>query len=66
MCAINPTAPLAMFPKRWTWLGGTAGRLLRKITDEGVIIHSRESVQYIYRAIPYADIPDVILPCMVE
>ncbi|VAF67060.1 Uncharacterised protein [Enterobacter hormaechei] len=46
--------------------GGTAGRLLRELSDEGVTIRSRDSVQYTYRAIPHADIPDVILPCMVE
>lgn len=46
--------------------GGTAGRLLRELSDEGVIIRSRDSVQYTYRAVPHAEIPDVILPCMVE
>ena len=46
--------------------GGTAGRLLRELSDEGVIIRSRDSVQYTYRAVPHADIPDVIIPCMVE
>ncbi|MEV4978118.1 PerC family transcriptional regulator [Enterobacter ludwigii] len=46
--------------------GGTAGRLLRELSDEGVIIRSRDSVQYTYRALPHADIPDVIIPCMVE
>jgi DNA-binding transcriptional ArsR family regulator len=46
--------------------GGTAGSLLRKLSDEGVIIRLRDSVQYTYRAVPHADIPDVILPCMVE
>ncbi|WP_233096335.1 hypothetical protein [Enterobacter hormaechei] len=46
--------------------GGTAGRLLRELSDEGVIIRLRDSVQYTYRAVPHADIPDVILPCMVE
>ncbi|MHA1019787.1 PerC family transcriptional regulator [Enterobacter mori] len=46
--------------------GGTAGRLLRELRDEGVIIRSRDSVQYTYMAVPQADIPDVILPCMVE
>lgn len=46
--------------------GGTAGRLLRELSDEGVIIRLRNSVQYTYRAVPHADIPDVILPCMVE
>ena len=46
--------------------GGTAGRLLRELSDEGVIIHSRDSVQYTYRAVQHANIPDVILPYMVE
>lgn len=46
--------------------GGTAGRLLRELSDEGLIIRSRDSVQYTYRAVPHADIPDVIIPCMVE
>lgn len=45
---------------------GTAGRLLRELSDEGVIIRSRDSVQYTYRAVPHADIPDVVIPCMVE
>ncbi|WP_395314303.1 PerC family transcriptional regulator [Enterobacter sp. ECC-249] len=46
--------------------GGAAGRLLRELSDEGVIIRSRDSVQNTYRAVPHADIPNVILPCMVE
>lgn len=46
--------------------GGTAGRLLRELSDEGVIIRSRDSVQYTYRAVPHADIPNVIIPCMIE
>lgn len=46
--------------------GGTAGRLLRELSDEGVIVRLRDSVQYTYRSVPHADIPDVILPCMVE
>jgi hypothetical protein len=46
--------------------GTTACRLQRELSDEGVIIRSRDSVQYTYRAVPHADIPDVILPCMVE
>lgn len=46
--------------------GATAGKLLRELSDEGVLIRSRESVQYTYRTVPHADIPDVILPCMVE
>ncbi|MGT1785205.1 PerC family transcriptional regulator [Enterobacter hormaechei subsp. xiangfangensis] len=46
--------------------GGTAGRLLRELSDEGVIVRLRDSVQYTYRSVPHADIPDVILPRMVE
>jgi predicted transcriptional regulator len=46
--------------------GGTAGRLLRELSDEGVIIRSRDSVQYTYRAVPHADITNIILPCMME
>lgn len=46
--------------------GGTVGRLLRELCDDGVIIRSRDSVQYKYSSVPHADIPDVILPCMVE
>ncbi|MCK6892135.1 hypothetical protein [Enterobacter kobei] len=46
--------------------GGTAGRLLRELSDEGVIIRSRDSIQYTYRAVPHSDIPDVIIPCMLE
>lgn len=46
--------------------GGTAGRLLRELSDEGVIIRSRDSVQNTYSAVPHADIQEVILPCMVE
>lgn len=46
--------------------GGTAGRLLRELSDEGMIIRLRDRVQYTYRAVPHADIPDVILPCMVK
>ncbi|CAK7066485.1 MAG: hypothetical protein CITR_02946 [Citrobacter freundii] len=44
--------------------GATAGRLLRELSDEGVSIRSRDSVQYTYRAVPNADIPGVILPSM--
>ncbi|XHF49450.1 MAG: PerC family transcriptional regulator [Enterobacter roggenkampii] len=46
--------------------GATAGKLLRELSDDGVIIRTRNSVQYTYSAVPHADIPDVILPCMVE
>lgn len=46
--------------------GATAGKLLRELSDEGVIVRARNSVQYTYEAVPHADIPDAILPCMVE
>lgn len=44
--------------------GATAGKLLRELSDKGVIIRTRNSVQFVYTAAPDADIPDVILPCM--
>lgn len=46
--------------------GATAGKLLRELSDDGVITRSRNSVQYTYTAVPHANIPDVILPCMEE
>ncbi|WP_231104122.1 hypothetical protein [Enterobacter kobei] len=46
--------------------GGTAGRLLRELSDECVINRSRDSLQYTYRTVPHANIPDVILLCMVD
>lgn len=46
--------------------GATAGKLLRDLSDQGVIVRSRNSVQYTYEVVPDADIPDVILPCMAE
>lgn len=46
--------------------GATAGKLLRELSDDGVITRSRNIVQYTYTAVPNADIPDVILPCMEE
>jgi len=46
--------------------GATAGKLLRELSDDGVITRSRNSVQYTYAAVPHTDIPDVILPCMEE
>ncbi|MFX2623429.1 PerC family transcriptional regulator [Enterobacter asburiae] len=46
--------------------GATAGKLLRELSDDGVITRSRNSVQYTYTAVPHADIQDVILPCMEE
>lgn len=47
-------------------VGGTVCMLLCELSDEGVIIRSRDSIQYTYRALPHADVPDVILPRMVE
>jgi DNA-binding MarR family transcriptional regulator len=32
--------------------GATAGKLLRELSDEGVIIRTRNSVQFIYAACP--------------
>ncbi|MFW0974762.1 PerC family transcriptional regulator [Leclercia pneumoniae] len=43
----------------------TAGKLLRELSDEGVIIRTRNSVHFVYTAAPDADIPDIILPCMI-
>lgn len=45
--------------------GATAGKLLSEMSDQGAIIRTRNSVQFIYAAAPGADIADVILPCMV-
>lgn len=42
--------------------GGTDGRLMRELSDEGMIIRSRDSAQYTYRAVPHACIPGVTLP----
>lgn len=46
--------------------GATAGKLLRELSDEGVINRTRNSIQFIYSAAPDAEIPEVILPCMVD
>lgn len=46
--------------------GATAGKLLRELSDEGIIIRTRHSVQFTYSAAPDAEIPEVIFPCMVE
>ncbi|EPD0133482.1 TPA: PerC family transcriptional regulator [Enterobacter hormaechei] len=62
----QPNCAVADVSEALDMAGGTAGRLLRELSDEGVIIRSRDSVQYTYRAVPHADIPDVIIPCMVE
>ncbi|OXL33921.1 hypothetical protein CA284_21780 [Enterobacter mori] len=62
----QPNSALADVSEALDLAGGTAGRLLRELSDEGVIVRSHDSVHYTYRAVPHADIPDVILPCMVE
>ena len=46
--------------------GATAGKLLRELSDEGILNRARNSVQFTYSAAPDAEIPDVVLPCMVE
>jgi predicted transcriptional regulator len=46
--------------------GATAGKLLRELSDEGVLNRTRNSVQFTYSAAPDAEIPEVILPCMLE
>lgn len=46
--------------------GATAGKLLRELSDEGVINRTRNSIQFTYSAAPDAEIPEVILPCMLE
>ncbi|VDZ89238.1 Uncharacterised protein [Lelliottia amnigena] len=46
--------------------GATAGKLLRELSDEGILNRTRNSVQFTYSAAPDADIPEVVLPCMVE
>lgn len=43
-----------------------SGKLLRELSDGGVLIRSRSGGQYVYIAAPDAAIPDVTLPCMVE
>lgn len=46
--------------------GSTAGKLLRELSDEGAINLTRNSIQFAYSAAPDAEIPEVILPCMLE
>lgn len=46
--------------------GATAGKLLRELSDEGVINRTRNSIQFTYSAAHDAEIPEVILPCMLE
>jgi len=44
----------------------TAGKLLRELSDEGILNRTRNSVQFTYSAASDAEIPEVVLPCMVE
>ncbi|WP_320709596.1 PerC family transcriptional regulator [Enterobacter asburiae] len=46
--------------------GATARKLLRELSDEGILNRTRKSVQFTYSAAPDAKIPEVALPCMVE
>lgn len=46
--------------------GAAAGRLLRTLAEEGVIVRTRNSVQFTYSAAEGAVIPDAILPCMIQ
>jgi predicted transcriptional regulator len=46
--------------------GATAGKLLRELSDEGILNRTRNSVQFTYLAASDAEIPEVVLPCMVE
>ena len=43
-----------------------SGKLLRELSNEGVLVRTRSGGQFTYSAAPDAVIPDVILPCMVE
>ncbi|EPP5206746.1 PerC family transcriptional regulator [Enterobacter hormaechei] len=43
-----------------------SGKLLRELSNEGVLVRARSGGQFMYTAAPDAVIPDVILPCMVE
>lgn len=45
--------------------GGTAGRLLRELSEDCLTISTMNNVQFIYTAAPRADIPGVILLCLV-
>lgn len=42
----------------------TAGKHLRALSDEGVILRRHNGTQNCYTAAPGADIPDELLPCM--
>lgn len=42
----------------------TAGKHLRALTDEGVLIRNHNGAQYSYTVVPGAEIPDEVLPCM--
>ena len=43
-----------------------SGKLLRELSNEGVLVRTRSGGQFTYSAAPDAVIPDVIRPCMVE
>lgn len=43
-----------------------SGKLLRELSNEGVLVRARSGGQFMYTAAPDAVIPDVILACMVE
>ncbi len=62
----QPNCDLSDVAEALDMSGATAGKLLRDLSDQGVIVRSRNSVQYTYEAVPHSDIPDVILPCMAE
>lgn len=44
----------------------TAGKLLRALTDEGIVIRSHNGTQFTYEAIEGAAISDELLPCMLH
>lgn len=44
----------------------SAGNFLRKLTNSGTVIREHNGTQYTYTAVPGADIPDVVLPFMLD
>jgi len=44
----------------------SAGNFLRKLTNCGTVIREHNGTQYTYTAAPGADIPDVVLPFMLD
>lgn len=44
----------------------SAGNLLRKLATSGCVIRDHNGTQYTYTVAPGADIPDVVLPYMLE